>query len=84
MGALLAALIAEIKLKDLSHVQTTVIKLASEVNNQRNLFIRTEATAGIVFATSGLVVVTSVAVLLERAFNSHSRVRIRVSYYYDF
>lgn len=57
-----------------------MIELASGVIKQDNLLMRIEATAGLVFATTGLVAVTAVVLLLERIFNAtRNSISLKVS-----
>lgn len=65
VGGLIAALITEIKFKDLAHIQMRVIELASGLSKHKNLFLKTEVTAGLVFAATGVVAVTVLVIAFE-------------------
>ena len=70
-GALAAAVFTEIKFKDLDQVQATVVEqTSSTINNQDNLFLKTEATAGLVFATAGVAGLFGFAALVGRICNA--------------
>ena len=60
----MAALLTEMKFKDLS--SASVIELVSEVLGQTELFLKTEAVAGLVFASTGVAVLVGVIALIGR------------------
>ena len=65
-GAIAAALFTEIKFKDLNDVERRAIQTASNVADQNELFLKTEAMAGIVFAITGISVVVGFVALIGR------------------
>lgn len=70
-GAFVAALVTEIRFKKLSQLQTTIIEATSDnVNNQDDIFVKTEATAGLVFATTGVAALIGFVALVGRIFNA--------------
>lgn len=69
-GAFVAALLTEIKSKDLSQGRRTLIEGASNnLLGQNELFLKTEATAGLVFATTGVAGVIGFVALAGRILN---------------
>ena len=69
-GAFIAALITEIKFKDLDSVEKLVIRRATDILGQNELFLKTEAVAGLVMATSGISILVGVIALVGRMCNT--------------
>ena len=67
----MAALVTEIKFKQLTDVQSTIIEQTSTtINNQDDLFVKTEAMAGLVFATTGVAALIGFVAFIGRIFNA--------------
>ncbi len=78
-GAFIAALFTEIKYKDLNSGERGVIELISDSLGQNELFLKTEAVAGIVFAFSGISIVLGLIALVGRICHArHTRSNNRV------
>ena len=69
-GAFIAALITEIKVKNLNTLERTAIQTGSNALDQTDLFPKTEAMAGVVFGITGVVVIVGLAALVLRIFNT--------------
>ena len=66
-GAFVAALVTEIKFKDLSGFESSSIGiLSNDILNQNHLYFKTEATAGIVFAITGISIIVGFVALVGR------------------
>lgn len=69
-GALIAAFFTEVKFKkELSSSERGMIDLASYFLDQNELFLKTEAMAGIVFGVSGVAVVFGFISSIGRMFH---------------
>ena len=67
-SALVAAIVAEVRYKNLDSFETTIIEQASYINDQDNLFLILEAMSGLVFATTGVSLFVGLVCLLGRTF----------------
>ena len=68
-GAFVAALVTEIKVKNLSDVERIAIQTGSNVLDQDDLFPKTEATAGVALGITGVSVIVGLTALLLRILN---------------
>lgn len=76
---MIAAVFTEIKFMDLSDGERRIIQALSEANDQNELFLRTEATAGIVFATAGIAFLIGAIAMIGRICNArHEKTTYRV------
>lgn len=65
----------EIKIKDLDQEQVTLIEqTSSNINNQDELFLKTETAAGLVFAIAGIVGLVGFVALVWRICSADSHV----------
>ena len=69
-GALVGAILTEIKYKDLNRGQKINIDGLTRVLKINELYLRTQATAGLVFATAGVAIIVGMAALMARTSNS--------------
>ena len=67
-SALVAAIIAEIRYKNLSSAEKAIIEQASKINDQDGLFLKLEAMSGLVFATTGVSLLIGFVCLVGRIF----------------
>lgn len=71
-GAVVAAVLTEIKYKDLGTAERTNINAVTRVTGINELYLRTEATAGLVFATTGVAVIVGIIALVGRICNARN------------
>ena len=64
VGAFIPAVLAEIRFKN---IDRSLLEEVSEIPN--NLFLKTEVTAGLVFATTGLLCIFGIVALVGRICN---------------
>ena len=65
-GAFIAAIFVDIKLKGISRLH---IQRRSDMLDQNELFLKTEATAGLVFAFTGIAILIGIISLIGRICN---------------
>ncbi len=79
---MIAAIFTEMKYKGLSTPVRTNVKVVSDILDQNELFLKTEATAGLVFATTGVAVVVGIIALVGRICNiSHKPTTIKLFFF---
>ena len=66
----MAAILTEMKFKDLDSFSATTIGSISQGLGQTELFLKTEAMAGLVFAITGVAVVFGIIALIGRLLNA--------------
>ena len=78
-GAFIAALFTEIKFKDLNNGERRFIETESDLLGQNELFLKTQCTAGLVFATTGLLALFGFIALVGRICNiKHEKTNKRI------
>ena len=66
--ALAAAIIAEVRYKNLGKIETAITEWVSRINDQDDLFLKLEAMCGLVFGTTGVSVLVGFGCLVGRIF----------------
>ena len=66
----MAAILTEIRFKGLNDILRAFIEAESNAREQDDLFLRTEVTAGLVFASAGLLVLIGFIALVGRICNA--------------
>ena len=69
-GAMTAAVLTEIKYKNLEQALKINVNVITSVLEIKELYLKTEAMAGLVFATTGVAVVVGIIALIGRIINA--------------
>lgn len=77
-GALVAAIFTEMKYKNLGALTRFNIETVTEIEGINEIYLKTEATAGLVFATTGVAVLVGIIALIGRIANNRNAQSIRL------
>ena len=71
-GALIGAIFIQMKYYDLTSAQRFNIDSIASLEDINEIYVKTQATAGIVFASVGVAVVVGIIALIGRIINSRN------------